>query len=220
MEIFININNIFFQKGSNSVKISVFALFVGTDKIRYIMRLLYYVFLILGFISSKHFKIKYAIVWLAIIISVATVYGLRNDILNSKFIAVFLPHKGYTTKDGSVEFRQSSNGHFYIQAEINQHNITFLLDTGATDIVLSLKDAQKIGINLKEIKNFKTYQTANGIIQAGSVEVSEIKVGSFSVKNMRVSVNTHHMSSSLLGMSFLKHFDFTIKDDRLIIYPD
>ncbi|XGA08715.1 MAG: TIGR02281 family clan AA aspartic protease [Wolbachia endosymbiont of Xenopsylla cheopis] len=181
-----------------------------------------FLLLILAFIVifSKNFNVKYVVTWLLIITSIATVYGLRDEILNSKLVTVFLPYRGYVAKDGSLEFKQSSNGHFYIQAEINQKNITFLLDTGATDTVLTLKDAEKIGVNLKEIKNFKRYQTANGTVLAGSVEIPKIKIGSFVVENVRVSVNTYPMSTSLLGMNLLKHFDFTIKNDRLIIYHD
>lgn len=186
--------------------------------------LLYCVFLLLILalivIFSKNFNVKYVITWLIIITSVAAIYGLRDELLNSKLVTVFLPSKGHVAKDGSLEFKQASNGHFYIQAEINQKNITFLLDTGATDTVLSLKDAQKIGINLKEIRDFKRYQTANGTVLAGSVEVPKIKIGNFVVKNVRISINTYPMSTSLLGMNLLKHFDFTIKDDRLIIYHD
>ncbi|UIP91688.1 TIGR02281 family clan AA aspartic protease [Wolbachia pipientis] len=76
----------------------------------------------------------------------------QGDKLSNRFLSTFLPYTGRVQNGGSIEFTKSYDGHFYIQAQVNDHNITFLLDTGATDIVLSQKDALHAGINLQNIR--------------------------------------------------------------------
>ncbi|MBV0899572.1 MAG: TIGR02281 family clan AA aspartic protease [Wolbachia endosymbiont of Fragariocoptes setiger] len=164
--------------------------------------------------------LKDLIIWMMIIIATAMLFNSQGDKLNSNFFSTFLPHKGKIQGNGRIEFTQSLDGHFYIQAKVNNHNITFLLDTGATDIVLSEKDAIYAGINLHNIKNFKVYETGNGRIKAGVVQISQMIVGNFLIRNIQASVSPSAISHSLLGMSFLKYFDFTIKDNKLILYRD
>lgn len=165
-------------------------------------------------------RVSTLIIWLIIIITVAMIFNSHGHKFSSKFFSTFLPHKGTIQGNGGIEFRKSRDGHFYIQAQINNRNITFLLDTGATDIVLSQKDAVYAGINLQNIKNFKTYETAKGQIKAGVIQIHQIKIGNFVMNNIQASVNFHSMSYSLLGMSFLRYFNFIIKDNKLILHRD
>jgi len=162
--------------------------------------------------------LKNLITWLLIIIVIAMLFDSQGNKLNNRFLSTFLPHKGRVHGNGSIEFTKSHDGHFYIQAQINNRNITFLLDTGATDIVLSQKDAVYAGINLQNVQNFKIYETAKGRIEAGVVQIPQIRIGNFLINNVQASVNSYSMSHSLLGMSFLRYFDFIMKDDRLILY--
>ncbi|MDN5247885.1 MAG: TIGR02281 family clan AA aspartic protease [Wolbachia endosymbiont of Tyrophagus putrescentiae] len=164
--------------------------------------------------------LKDLVIWLVTIVVIAMFFDLHGDKLNNNFISTFLPHKGRVQGNGSIEFTKSRNGHFYIQAQINNRNVTFLLDTGATDIVLSKRDAEYVGINLKNIENFKKYETAKGTLDAGVIKIPRMRIGNFVISDIQASVNSHSMSYSLLGMSFLKYFDFIMKDNKLILYRD
>ncbi|KJV69000.1 retropepsin-like aspartic protease family protein [Candidatus Neoehrlichia procyonis] len=164
-------------------------------------------------------KIINVIFWLLFIIVVALLYGVKEEIINSKYVSIFIPNISYIRDDGSIELRKSKNGHFYINTVINDQNIIFLIDTGATDVILSLKDARKIGKYLKYLQRIKSYHTANGIVKAVYVEIPEIKIGNIVVNNVKASINTSGIETSLLGMSFLKNFYFVMKKDRLALYP-
>ncbi|WP_168463787.1 TIGR02281 family clan AA aspartic protease [Wolbachia endosymbiont of Ctenocephalides felis wCfeT] len=164
--------------------------------------------------------VKSLIIWLLIIVATAMFVDLHGNKLSDRFLSTFLPYKGRVQSGGSIEFTKAYDGHFYIQAQVNDRNITFLLDTGATDIVLSQKDALHAGINLQNIQDFKVYETAKGQIRAGVVQIPQVKIGNFLINDVQASVNTHSMSHSLLGMSFLRYFYFTIKGNKLILYRD
>ncbi|RDD35674.1 putative aspartyl protease [Wolbachia endosymbiont of Cylisticus convexus] len=163
---------------------------------------------------------KNLVIWLLIIVITAMFIDSQGDKLSNRFLSTFLPYKGRVQDGGSIEFTKSYDGHFYIQAQVNDRNITFLLDTGATDIVLSQKDALHAGINLQNIQGFKIYETAKGQIKAGVVHIPQVKIGKFLINDVQASVNIHSMSHSLLGMSFLRYFHFTIRDNKLILYRD
>ncbi|WCR57545.1 TIGR02281 family clan AA aspartic protease [Wolbachia endosymbiont of Ctenocephalides felis wCfeJ] len=164
--------------------------------------------------------VKNLFIWLLIIVITAMFIDSQGDKLRNRFLSTFLPYKGRVQNSGSIEFTKSYDGHFYIQAQVNGHDITFLLDTGATDIVLSQKDALYAGLNLKNIQDFKIYETAKGQIKAGVVQIPQVKIGNFLINDVQASVNTYSMSHSLLGMSFLRYFHFTIRDNKLILYRE
>ncbi|MDR2978647.1 MAG: TIGR02281 family clan AA aspartic protease [Rickettsiales bacterium] len=164
--------------------------------------------------------VKNLVIWLLIIVITAMFIDSQGDKLSNRFLSTFLPYKGRIQNSGNIEFTKSYDGHFYIQAQVNGRNITFLLDTGATDIVLSQKDAVNAGINLQNIQDFKIYETAKGQIRAGVVQIPQVKIGNFLINDVQASVNTHSMSHSLLGMSFLRYFHFTIRDNKLILYRE
>ncbi|WP_353280132.1 TIGR02281 family clan AA aspartic protease [Wolbachia endosymbiont (group A) of Phasia obesa] len=164
--------------------------------------------------------VKNLVIWLLIIATTAMLIDSQRDKLSDRFLSTFLPYKGRIQNSGSIEFTKSYDGHFYIQAQVNDSNITFLLDTGATDIVLSQKDALHAGINLQNVQDFKIYETAKGQIKAGVVQIPQVKIGNFLINDVQASVNTHSMSHLLLGMSFLRYFHFTIRDNKLILYRD
>lgn len=164
--------------------------------------------------------LQMALIWLAIfaaIIGVATYWG---DISNSRFAGNLVPGKVMVNDDGSMDFFRSADGHFYINANVNNHSVRFMLDTGATDIVLSAKDAKKVGINIEDLQYNKVYNTANGQTRGASVRLNMFEIGGYDFQSVPASVNEGQMVSSLLGMSFLNNMrSYSFEGNKLTIYP-
>ena len=76
----------------------------------------------------------------------------------------------------------ASDQHFYIRTQINGVTIKFLIDTGASDVVLSSTDAKKIGINLKKLKFTKQYNTANGTVFGANIRLKRMRIGTSKLK--------------------------------------
>ncbi len=113
---------------------------------------------------------------------------------------------------------ESQGGNFFIFGEANGVRVRFLIDTGASDTVLSPADAQAIGIDLRALDFSKVYSTANGMGRGASYTLDSLSVGPISVSPMPVSVNGAEMNSSLLGMTFLRRLrSFEIQGRRLIL---
>lgn len=122
-----------------------------------------------------------------------------------------------TTKNGLTEVVLQANKqhHYVVNGSINGFEVVFLLDTGATDVVIPLEIAQKIGLN----SGRKSYaSTANGPVAVYSTTLDSIGVGEIKLNNIRASINPGmNMDAVLLGMSALRQIEFTQRGDTLIL---
>ncbi len=110
------------------------------------------------------------------------------------------------------------HGHFSIEAEINGVPVTFLVDTGATEIVLTLADARRLGFDPQRLEFSQRFRTANGDVRGAPVRLRELRIGQFSLYDLDASVNSAPLPVSLLGMSFLDRLHgYRVEDRRLIL---
>ena len=111
-----------------------------------------------------------------------------------------------------------SHGHFVIEAVVDGVPLTFLLDTGASEIILTLADARRLGYPPQRLEFSQRFRTANGEVRAAPVRLRELRVGQFSLYDLEASVNEAPLAISLLGMSFLDRLNgYEVKDGRLIL---
>ena len=168
--------------------------------------------------SQLYSKFKMLIVWGVIILIAVAAYSYSADVKNSRFYASLVPGSVVTNNAGEMEFAKASDGHFYIDALVNGKKLHFMVDTGASDIVLSQKDAADVGIELNSLQYNKLYSTANGTTRGASVKLSYLKVGEFEMQDFYASVNEGRLDNSLLGMAFLKKFrSYRVEGDRLVL---
>jgi aspartyl protease family protein len=94
-----------------------------------------------------------------------------------------------------------------------------LVDTGASFVSLSQRDAELLGLRPTEKDFIYRMQTANGIVKAAPVRLREMQVGDISVRDVDAVV--HRAGGppiSLLGMSFLRRLaGFEQVQGRLIL---
>ena len=85
-------------------------------------------------------SLQMALVWGMIFLGGMAIYGLWQDITSSN-------EAQNINEDGVILVQRSTNGHFYLTLQVNKIDIEFLVDTGATDLVLSPKDAINVGLD-------------------------------------------------------------------------
>ena len=104
-------------------------------------------------------------------------------------------------------------------ALVNGHVVHFLIDTGASDVSLTMDDARRLGFDPAKLSFTTQYQTANGITLGARVTIDEIKVGDITVRNVAGSVMQDNAGASLLGMSFLNALgSYEFRGDRLVLH--
>lgn len=149
--------------------------------------------------------------------SVAADNTSRSDaVLNQAALAAAIPaDNGISTE---MTIRSGANGHFQVTAEIDGTAVPFIVDTGASRIILTRQDAESIGLFVGPQDFTQRYQTANGIAKAAPVVLSSIRIGDLEMYDLQASVMEKGLSVSLLGMSFLSRLEgYKVRGDRLVI---
>jgi len=119
-----------------------------------------------------------------------------------------------------VVLKRSKNGHYLSTGAINGQEVVFMLDTGATGIAIPADVAQRL--SLKPGRRLAT-QTANGIAVAYATKLDRVSVGDIALDDVFASISPGLKTDEvLLGMSFLRHIEFTQRGDTLILrqYPE
>lgn len=161
------------------------------------------------------------LLWVSIIFLLITLYSYRYEMqtVKDRVVSTLFPSKA-VMKNGAITFQASQDGHYYLWADINNTPIYFMLDTGATDIVLTQRDAKKIGIVPQRLDYTKIYHTANGTSYGAPVVISRFTLGELQLYNLHASVNAGKMQTSLLGMSFLNQLQgYEVKNGVLMLWP-
>lgn len=163
---------------------------------------------------------KYALVWLAIIFGLIVLYTHREKLYWSHIRAELFPNQIRMTMGGALSVKVSADGHFHIEAQVNDVPVDFIVDTGAADIVLSPGDARRAGFDLKNLDYTRLYSTANGTGAAAPIRIKSFQVGYAMFQSVPASVNSAPMENSLLGMFFLQQFkSYHVDGDTLTLYP-
>lgn len=162
--------------------------------------------------------VKYTLAWLGIILLMVFAYSYKDTLLNTRIMAELLPNRARMNDNGTFAIRASEDGHFHVEAMVNGVAVNFMVDTGASDVVLSKEDAQRIGINPATLNYNRTYLTANGATGGAAIKLKRLQIGNFILDNFPASVNEGKLEGSLLGMSALRELGgFRIEGDEMVI---
>lgn len=157
--------------------------------------------------------VQQALMWVLIFVGVIAAYGLWGDIRQT-----IMPQQSVFSEAGRIEVPRSADGHYYLTLDVNGTPTRFVVDTGATSIVLLEEDARAAGIDPSELIYASTAMTANGQVRTARVVLDQIGVGGVTDRRVGAYVNEGTMPESLLGMSYLQRFDrLEISGGRLIL---
>lgn len=113
-----------------------------------------------------------------------------------------------------VVIQQDRSGHYLAEGAINGRPVTFLVDTGATDVALPESTARALGL---EFGPQVVVMTAAGAVSAWRTRLDSVSIGTITLTNVRATITRSPMEEVLLGMSFLKHFSIRQQGEQLII---
>lgn len=183
---------------------------------------LLYLLLLLGVVGSWVFvqnrqslstTMQQIAIWAFIFLGVIAGYGLWDDIRQT-----VRPQQSVLGETGQVTVPRAADGHYYLTIAVNGTPVNFLVDTGATAVVLTTDDARRAGIDPDTLAFVGRAQTANGEVRTAPVWVEELTLGTFHDRNLRVSVNGGEMDKSLLGMTYLQRWSsIEIRNGALVL---
>jgi aspartyl protease family protein len=152
-----------------------------------------------------------AAVWGLIFVGTIATIGLWTDI--SRDIS---PRQAVAGSE--IVLPRANDGHYYISLEINGTTVDFVVDTGASQVVLTQDDARRVGFEPDELRYLGVARTANGEVRTAAVRLDQVSVGPYTDTGLRATVNGGEMDKSLLGMAYLGLYDsISITDGELIL---
>ncbi len=157
--------------------------------------------------------LRHAMTWALIFLGAIAAVGLWGDIRST-----VMPRQTVIAAQGRIELPRAPDRHFYVIAEVEGVPVRFVVDTGATDLVLTRADAERVGIDPATLVFSGRANTANGEVRTAPVRLSEVAIGDIVQTGVRAQVNEAPMQESLLGMSFLSRFErIEITRDRMVL---
>ncbi|MFQ5995888.1 MAG: TIGR02281 family clan AA aspartic protease [Acidiferrobacterales bacterium] len=114
-----------------------------------------------------------------------------------------------------VVLERNRYGHYHATGKINDREVEFMLDTGATTVSIPAAVAKRLGLKRGPAV---PVSTANGTVMTYLTRLHSVRLGDIELNNVTANINPHTKSNEvLLGMSFLKHLEFTQRGDTLIL---
>lgn len=118
--------------------------------------------------------------------------------------------------DDRIEVRIERNraGHYVTDGTIEGRRVTFLLDTGATAVVVPEADADRLGL---ERGMRIPIRTASGIDHAWLTQIDRLEIGPLTWRDVEGAIAPGLDGTVLLGMSALARVEMAQRDGILVL---
>lgn len=155
---------------------------------------------------------RQSLAWLLIVVGLAAGYGLWKD------FALRAPDQAVLRQNGQIVVARAPDDHFYLTLDIGSTPVRFMVDTGASTVVLSDRDTDRLGIDRRGLAFFGSAQTANGTIRTARITLRDVRLDGEPLGDLPTSVGDGPLGISLLGMDFLNRFEkVEMSRDRLVL---
>lgn len=107
-------------------------------------------------------------------------------------------------EQATVRIWPTPNRMYLVVGSINGYPVDFVVDTGATLVSLSGREARRLGIDYRVVGTPGKSSTASGIEDIFLVNLNRVRVGEIELRNVQGAVHDGDFPpATLLGMSFL-----------------
>lgn len=158
--------------------------------------------------------------WIVAFIVVVTGYSYRDELngVAQRVIATVVPGMPIRTGPGEVAIVRAGNGEFLVRGTAaGGVRLQFILDTGASAVVLRAEDAARLGLRIRKLDYDVDVSTANGHTLTAETTIPELTIGSLVERDVPALVaKPGALHENLLGMTFLDRLaGFSIAGNKL-----
>ncbi|CAN5871301.1 hypothetical protein BH11PSE6_BH11PSE6_07730 [soil metagenome] len=120
-----------------------------------------------------------------------------------------------------VRIRMARDGHFWVRARIGGVERRMLVDSGATVTALSEDTAVAAGIAVRQAAFPVVLRTANGMVNAQTGTIPELRFGTIVARELAVVVSPAFGDVDVIGMNFLSRLkSWRVEGGTLILTPN
>lgn len=121
-------------------------------------------------------------------------------------------------RGAELRVRTAIDGHWWVRGKVDGRPVRFLVDTGASDVVLSANTAATVGIDPKRLEFTNFGFTASGHVLSARTRVRRLEIGPIARSDVPVSILQGDAGINLLGMSYLRTLSgWRVEGDTLIL---
>ena len=152
---------------------------------------------------------RYSSVWLLIFLVTIIGFSYQTEI-SSVWDRVSSELTGKSQQQvvgNDLIIRQSTDGHFWIDSNVNGKPVRFLIDSGATITAMSANTASQADIEINSVSFPVSLTTANGLVEADRGEIGTLNIGPLVMYQLPVVVSEAFGETNVLGMNFLNRME-------------
>jgi aspartyl protease family protein len=142
-----------------------------------------------------------ALAWVAIFAGGFILFTFRDNLgwvaQRLKAEAVGTP----VTEGKETRIPMAIDGHFWVDARLNGHDVRFLVDSGATTTTVDRNTAKLVGIEISPRRD-QYVRTGNGVIRVASGRADELTIGSITRRDIALEIADND-DLNVLGMNYL-----------------
>ncbi len=168
--------------------------------------------------------VQAAVFWVVVGLVLVAAYTYRFELkdVSERVLAELVPGRAASRGARTIEIARGGRD-FSLSTQVNGAQISMVLDTGASSVVLTQEAAKAAGLPLEVLSYNVTVDTANGRTRAAAVTLDKIGVGGIVERSVPALIaQPGQLRTSLLGMSFLNRLEsWEVRGDKLIMrgYP-
>ncbi|MFL6764879.1 MAG: TIGR02281 family clan AA aspartic protease [Sphingomicrobium sp.] len=159
-----------------------------------------------------------AVAWVAIFGAGFVLFTFRD---NLGWVAQRLKAEavGTPVREGKeTRIPMAIDGHFWVNAKLNGHDVKFLIDSGATTTTLDRATAAAAGVEMSDRRD-QYVRTGNGVIRVSSGRADELTVGTISRRNVALEIADND-DLNVLGMNYLSSLSrWSVEGRWLVMVP-
>ena len=159
--------------------------------------------------------------WSLILLGLVGAYSYRFELqdIAGRLVGEIAPGRAVVATDGAVVVNRRADGSFTIAGRVDDRELRFIFDTGASLVVLTAESAAAAGFRPGPAEFTVPVFTANGAAMAAPATIDRLTVGSIVERRVRALIaRPGALRENLLGMSFLERLaSYEVRGNRLTL---
>ncbi|HEV2745818.1 MAG TPA: TIGR02281 family clan AA aspartic protease [Allosphingosinicella sp.] len=159
--------------------------------------------------------------WVMIFLAAFVAFTLKDDFieLGQRVLDESRGEKMAVQTGATMRIKQSLDGHFWVDAQLNGEDVRFLIDSGATTTSISGDTARRAGIEPSRGLP-ALVQTANGTVAVQRGRAERLRLGSINREDLAVHISDGFGDVNVLGMNFLSSLSgWAVEGRWLVLKP-
>ena len=165
---------------------------------------------------------KAGLAWIAIFAALFAIFSFRFEFMSiwERVKVDISGTAGQSVSSEAIELRRQDDGHYWLQVNVKDRPVRFMIDSGATITAINATTANETGVEVDANGYPIILGTANGRVAAKRGIVRSLTVGPHRIQDHQVVVSENFGDTNVLGMNFLDSMQsWRVEANIMVLQP-